>query len=208
MRKVIITNIMSLDGCYEGPGRNVMALPMDGAFDAYNLERMRAADTVLLGRNSYQMFSGFWPAMADNAGASPTHREFAQLYNRIDKVAVSNRLTLEETGPWRDTTRIIGGEDVYDEIARLKREPGRDILVFGSRVLWNDLLAHGLVDELHFIIGNVVLGDGTPIFAEPIAYDDSLRTLQLIDSRRLTGSQNLLARYEVQYRDDGTRQES
>lgn len=79
MRKLIIINIMSLDGCYEGPGQNVMALPMDAAFDFYNLERMRAADTVLLGHNSYQGFSGFWPPLADNPDASPTHREFSRL---------------------------------------------------------------------------------------------------------------------------------
>lgn len=63
MRKLIVINIMSLDGCYEGPGRNVMALPMDPAFDSYNLDRMRAADTVLLGHNSYQGFSSFWPSL-------------------------------------------------------------------------------------------------------------------------------------------------
>src|SRR4051812_43541144 len=143
MRKLIVTNIMSLDGCYEGPGRNVMALPMDGAFDSYNLERMRAADTVLLGHNSYQMFSGFWPSLADNPDASPTNREFAGLYNKIDKVAISNRMTLQDTGSWRDTTSIIGGENVYDEISKLKGRSGKDMIVFASRTLWNDLLVHG-----------------------------------------------------------------
>ncbi|MFK7694932.1 hypothetical protein [Paenibacillus sp. HJGM_3] len=64
MRKLIVVNIMSFDGYSEGPGRNVMVMPMDGAFDTYNLERMQSADTVLLGGNSYRMFSGFWPAMA------------------------------------------------------------------------------------------------------------------------------------------------
>jgi hypothetical protein len=52
MRKLIVANIVSMDGYYEGPGRNVMLLPMDGAFDDYNLERMRAAGTVLLGHTS------------------------------------------------------------------------------------------------------------------------------------------------------------
>ena len=50
MRKLIVSNIMSLDGYYEGPGENVMVLPMDEAFDAYNAERLRAADTLLLER--------------------------------------------------------------------------------------------------------------------------------------------------------------
>lgn len=208
MRKLIIINIMSLDGCYEGPGRNVMALPMDGAFDSYNLERMRVADTVLLGHTSYQMFSGFWPAMADHPDASPTHREFARLYNKIEKVAVSDSMTLAETGPWRDSTRIIGGDQVYDEIAKLKHQPGKDMIVFGSRVLWNDLLAHGLVDELHFMIGNVVLGDGTPIFSEPIAYNDPNLSLQLIDSRKFEGSENLLIQYEVKYKNTKAQNEN
>src|SRR6266496_4478359 len=122
MRKLIVINIMSLDGCYEGPDRNVMALPMDEAFDFYNLERMRAADTVLLGHNSYQMFSRFWPAIVDNPDASPTNREFSQLYNKVDKIAVSNHMTVQDTiGPWQTTTSIIGGTNMYDEIGKLKQ---------------------------------------------------------------------------------------
>jgi dihydrofolate reductase len=199
MRKLIVANIMSLDGYYEGPGRNVMALPMDGAFDAYNLERMRAADTVMLGHTSYGMFSGFWPSMADNPDASPTNREFSQLYNKIEKVAVSNQLKVEDTGVWRETTQIIGGKNVYDEIARLKQQPGKEIVIFGSRAMWNDLLAHGLIDELHFIVGNVVLGSGTPIFSEPIVYNDPNRSLHVIETRKLDDSENLLVKYAVEY---------
>jgi len=60
MGKLIVTNIVSLDGYYEGPGGNVMVLPMDQGFDAYNVERLREADTLLLGRNSYELFKGFW----------------------------------------------------------------------------------------------------------------------------------------------------
>jgi dihydrofolate reductase len=63
MRKLIVCNIMSLDGYYEGPGGNVMVLPLDQAFDAYNAERLRAADTLLLGRTTYDGFKGFWPSV-------------------------------------------------------------------------------------------------------------------------------------------------
>ncbi|MEP6851525.1 MAG: hypothetical protein ABJA87_02505 [bacterium] len=76
MPKIIVVNICSVDGYYEGPGNNVMALPMDHAFDSYNLERIQAADTVLLGAASYRMFNGFWPAMANDPQASCTHRAF------------------------------------------------------------------------------------------------------------------------------------
>jgi hypothetical protein len=69
MRKLIVVTFMSLDGFYEGPGKDVMALPMDVTFSEYNLERMKAADTVLLGADSYEGGRGFWTQQKDNASA-------------------------------------------------------------------------------------------------------------------------------------------
>jgi dihydrofolate reductase len=92
MRKLIVSNIMSLDGSYTGPGNDVMALPMDEAFDAYNVARLRAADTLLLGRKTYEGFKGFWPSVADDPKASPTHRKISRLNNAIDKVVISDSL--------------------------------------------------------------------------------------------------------------------
>ena len=194
MRKLIVSNIMSLDGYYEGLGKDVMVLPLDGAFDAYNAERLRAADTLLLGCNSYEGFKGFWPSVADDPSPqwTPTDREISRLDNAIDKVVISDSLNPEQTEPWHDNTRIIRRADAHEQIAELKRQTGRDILVFGSRTLWNDLLANDLVDELHLMIGPVVLGGGTPIFAgqPPVS-------LRLVDTRRWDSSENLLVRYEV-----------
>jgi len=199
MRKVIVCNIMSLDGYYEGPGKNVMVLfdyrldayPMDESFDTYNAERLRAADTLLLGRTSYDGFKSFWPSVADDPNATPIQREISRLNNAIDKVVISDSLTSEETDPWHNT-RIIGRADAHEQIAELKRQTGKNILVFGSHTLWNDLLANDLVDELHLMIGPVVLGAGTPLFdgRAPVS-------LRLIDTRRWDGSGNVLVRYEV-----------
>jgi dihydrofolate reductase len=183
---------MSLDGYYEGPGGDVMVLPMDGTFDAYNAERLRAAGTLLLGASSYRGFKGFWPAMADDPDANPVHREIGRLENAMDKVVVSDSITEDETDPWRDTTRILRRADAHQRLAELKGQAGGEILVFGSRTLWNDLLAAGLVDELHLIVGAVVLGGGTPIFASRPP-----GPLRLAGVRRFDGSESFVARYEV-----------
>ena len=189
MRKVIVCNIISVDGFYSGPNDDVMAMPFDAPFDDYNAERLRAADTLLLGRRSFEGFKSYWPPIADREDAAPVEREISRLDSAIDKVVVSDRMTDGDLAPWTDTTRIVRRSDAHDAIAELKRGPGRDIIMFGSHILWNDLLKAGLVDELHLMIGSAFLGDGVPVFIGP-------RTgLRLLDARVLDGSQLVLARY-------------
>jgi dihydrofolate reductase len=206
MRKLIVSTITSLDGYVEGPGRNVMVLPMDGFFDEHNLERLRAADTLLLGATTYLGLKGYWPAVADNPGVSPAvadnpgvadlHRETGQRNNEIQKVVVSDSLTKDDTAPWTDTTTMVRRADAHQAIAELKDRPGKDILMFGSRTLWNDLLVAGLVDELHLMVGAAVLGGGTPAFgAGPVP------PLRLVNTRRRDGSDNVLLQYKVASRD-------
>jgi dihydrofolate reductase len=191
MRKLIVANIVSLDGYYDGPGKDVMALPFDDAFDEYNAERLRAADTLLLGRTSFEGFKSYWPPVADDPDARPVEREISRRNTAIDKVVVSDSLSPDQTAPWHNT-RIVKRADAHEQIADLKRGSGGEILVFGSRTLWNDLLVGGLVDELHLMIGPAFLGGGTPVFAGPERV-----ALRLLDSRTLDGSELVLTRYGV-----------
>jgi dihydrofolate reductase len=192
MRKLIVCNIVSLDGYYEGPGGDVMVLPFDEGFNEYNAERLRAADTLLLGRKSYDGFKSYWPPIADDPSFPPVEREISRLDNAIDKVVVSDTLTADQTAPWHNS-RIVRRADAHEQIAELKNGPGREILVFGSHILWNDLLARGLVDELHLMIGAGVLGAGTPAFdgQPPVS-------LRLMGTRTWDGSGLVLARYAVE----------
>jgi dihydrofolate reductase len=167
-----------------------MALPMDHTFDAHNAERLRAADVLLLGRRTFELFEGFWPRVAGDPGATAVNREISRLNGAIQKVVVSDTLATDRQGAWQSTTRIVRRADAHREIAELKRRPGKEILVFGSHLLWNDLLAAGLVDELALMVGNVILGAGTPAFTAP-----PKAPLTLVDIRRGEGSSNVLLRY-------------
>jgi dihydrofolate reductase len=191
MRKLIVCNIISLDGFFAGPGGNVMAMPFADGFSDYNAERLRAADTLLLGRKSYEGFRSYWPAIADDPKQPPVEREISRLNAAIEKIVVSNSLKADDVQGW-GPTRVVPRASGHAEIAALKEKPGREILIFGSHVLWNDLLANGLVDELHLMIGPGAIGEGVRAFeARPPG------SLRLLDTRTFSGSSLLLTRYRV-----------
>ncbi len=201
MRKIIVSNIASLDGYYEGKNKDVMALfdfrraayPEDESFDLYNAERLRSADSLLLGASTYAMFKGYWPRAGDAPGASAATKEIARLNNSIEKIVVSDSLREGNDPDWENTT-IIGRASATRHIRELKNKAGKDILVFGSRRLWNGLLREKLVDELHLMIAPVLLGSGTPLFEEKPEAE-----LRLIDSASGKGSGIVLIRYAIQY---------
>jgi dihydrofolate reductase len=196
MRQVIVSNIMSVDGYYEGPGHNVMVLNMDEAFDAYNLERIRAAGTVVLGRTSFEGFSSYWPGIADapadpgNRALSEGNRELSRVYNQLPKTVVSDSYSVPTDNPWYRVTTVVKRAEAPEWLSAEKERGSGDILIFGSRVTWNGLLAQGLVDELHLMISPDAVADGTPIFEAPVE-------LALLDARRFEDSSNVLLCYAV-----------
>lgn len=188
MRKLIVTAIVSLDGYFEGKDFDVMALPMGDAFDDHNLERLQAASTLLLGRKTYTDFLSFWPGVAADEEAPEVLRAISRINNSIEKVVVSDTLT--SAAPWGDT-EVVARADARKRIEQLKAEEGGDIIMFGSRTLWHDLLAAGLVDEIHLMYGPVVLGEGTPMF------EAGTVSFKLLGLRSFEGSENFVVQYAV-----------
>ena len=195
MRQLIVYNVISLDGYHTGPDNDISVMfPMMGdVFDTYNAELLRQADLMVVGRVSFELFQSFWPEVAENPDSeewTPEQRELSKAGEGVPVIVVSDTLT----GHWPDV-RIIKRADAYQQIADLKRQPGNNILITGSRTLWNDLLAHDLVDEIHLMIGNLVLGEGVPVF---VGKQDA--SLRLIDVRTWEDSDNVLVRYDVRHR--------
>ena len=164
MRKLVVSEFVTLDGVIEDPAWTFPFRSEER--EAFKFAELKAADALLLGRVTYEGFAAAWPQMAEQTG------EYGAMMNGYPKYVASTTLDRAE---WNAS--LLKGE-IADEVAGLKRQPGRDILVFGSGRLVETLLRHDLVDEYRLLVFPVVLGRGRRLFPEGLA-----TTLQLVEAR-------------------------
>ena len=150
MRKLIIWDMMTVDGFFEGPDRDISWFVYEDDLESYIRETHENADTLVFGRVTYEFMAGIWPS---------EEGWIADLMNNIEKVVFSRTL---KTADWNNT-KVFNG-NVAEEVSKLKAKDGGDIFVFGSADLTATLMEHDLIDEYHLGINPVILGSGTPLF--------------------------------------------
>lgn len=174
MRRIIVSEFMTLDGIMEAPEK--WSFPFQNEETAqFKHEELFASDALLLGKVTYQIFANSWPSRIG---------DFADRMNNIPKYVVSTTLNELE---WNNSRQIKDAKRVVEKILELKQQPGQDILVTGSGVLMKTLMHHGLVDEYRFLVHPIVLGSGKRLFT-----DESQAALKLVQAQPFSTGMVLL----------------
>jgi dihydrofolate reductase len=175
MARLIMWNLMTLDGFVEGPSRDISwhSDVWGEELEKLSIEQGRSAGGLMFGRVTYELMANHWP----NATG-----EVADFMNELPKYVFSRTLTKSD---WNN--RQMFGADVPDTVARLKRESAKDIFLFGSANLAGDLIPRGLIDEFRIAVNPIILGGGTPLFKQ-----GERVKLKLLDSKTLSAGAVIL----------------
>ena len=180
MRKVITSEFVSLDGVMEEPGWTFQFSSEEQ--DQFKFDELAASDALLLGRLTYEGFAAAWPQMEEQTG------EYGAWMNGYPKYVAST--SLEEPLEWNNSNLIQG--NVAEEVSRLKQQPGKDILIFGSGDLVNMLMQHDLIDEYRIMVFPVVVGSGKRLFGD----GSDTKVLELVETKTF-GSGVVVLTYQL-----------
>ncbi|HEY7488987.1 MAG TPA: dihydrofolate reductase family protein [Streptosporangiaceae bacterium] len=171
MRKIVASQFISLDGVVEAPDQWHFPYFNDEMGQAV-WSALSTSDTLLLGRVTYEEFAAAWPDRTEEPD------EMVDFMNNTPKVVVSTTLDKVE---WKNSTLIKG--NVFEEIRKLKEQPGGDIGTTGSVTLIRSLLAEGLIDEIKLLVHPIVVGGGRLRLFDP---DSPTVPLKLVESQTFT----------------------
>lgn len=180
MRKLIMWNLMGLDGRFEGPGHDIawMADAWSEDMEALSMQQGAAMDGMVFGRRTHDLMASHWPAAADGPEGNVAH-----FMNTLPKYVFSRSVTHSD---WANVTMF--NTDPAEEVARLKADKGKDIYVFGSAELSRRLIEADLFDEYRIGIAPLLLGEGVPLFKDWAGR----RKLSLLEARPMKNDVVLL----------------
>jgi dihydrofolate reductase len=171
MRNVIYAINVTLDGCFD----HTKVIADEELLEHYSL-LLRDADLLVYGRKTYQLMVPYWPDIAKSHSETKAENEFADTFDSINKIVFSQSLEGVE-----GNTRIVR-TNLRDEILKLKREPGKNILT-GGVAIPSQLIELGLVDEFRFVVQPIIAGEGRRLL-EGVSLPEKLQ-LKLVESKIL-----------------------
>lgn len=183
MRKIIVSNLVSLDGYFEGPNKELDWFVVDEEFNKYAINLLNEVDTILFGRVTYEFMETYWPTES----AIKNDPAVSSKMNGLSKIIFSKTLSAVT---WNNSTLI--NEIIPGEIKKLKEAEGKDMVIFGSGMLISNLAKLRLIDEYRLIVNPVILGKGNSLFR---GLDKKLN-LKLINTKTL-GSGVVILSYET-----------
>jgi dihydrofolate reductase len=183
MRKVIMFNLITLDGYFEGPNKDISWHQVDDEFNQFAIEQLNSTDGLIFGRLTYELMKAYWP--------TPTAVEndpiVAGKMNSLPKFVFSKSLTKVD---WNNT-QLVKGEAVR-ELKRLKQQSGRDLFIFGSAVLSSTFTRNRLIDEYRILVNPILLGDGVRLFKG----EYGLLKMKLLNTKAFQNG-NILLSYQL-----------
>lgn len=161
MRNLIFFMHTSLDGFVAGPNGEMNWIKVDEEIFDFVATMTEKADTALYGRVTYEMMQNYWPTAGDSPNASKHDKEHSAWYKKVPKIVLSR--TLSEKG--LENTTVIS-DHLADNINKIKKQDGKNILIFGSPRASHSLLNLGLIDEFWLFVNPILLGKGIPLFKD------------------------------------------
>lgn len=155
MRKLLVFNLVTLDGYFEGLNRDISWHNVDAEFNEYAIDMLNSVDTLLFGRVTYQLMAGYWPT-PDAIKNDPI---VAGKMNALPKIVFSRKLNKVE---WNNTRLVV--DNIEEEIMKMKNQPGKDMALLGSSSIMSACANRGLIDEYRIMVNPLILGNGTPLF--------------------------------------------
>lgn len=161
MRNLIFFMHASLDGFVAGPNGEMNWIKVDDEIFDFVATMTDKADTALYGRVTYEMMQDYWPNAGTQPNASKHEREHSAWYNKVPKVVLSRTLSERDL-----VNTTVVADQLEDNINNIKKQEGKNILIFGSPSASNSLLNRGLVDEFWIFLNPILIGQGIPLFKD------------------------------------------